>query len=120
MAVALYSEARAEPIAGKYAVATVIMNRVNDPRFPKNICQVVKQGSKTNCQFTGLCQPNVVIDKNQDQWEKCLHIAKNVVNKKLLHFTVAEKKALWFHNETVSPEWNKRKVLKIGGHIFYS
>jgi spore germination cell wall hydrolase CwlJ-like protein len=45
VAVAVYFEARGEPTAGQVAVAHVIRNRIEDPRYPDNACDVVKQGS---------------------------------------------------------------------------
>jgi hypothetical protein len=42
----IYHEARNEPEKGKVAVALVTLNRVEDPRFPKDICGVVKQKTR--------------------------------------------------------------------------
>ena len=44
MATAIFFEARGEPMVGQVAVAQVIMHRVNDHRYPDNVCDVVKQG----------------------------------------------------------------------------
>ena len=52
----IYHEAGYEPDQGKIAVALVTMNRVQDPRYPKDICSVVKQKVKYTCQFTWFCQ----------------------------------------------------------------
>ncbi len=43
LARAVYGEARGEPYAGQVAVAAVILNRVEDSRFPKTISGVVYQ-----------------------------------------------------------------------------
>ena len=43
VAIAVYFEARGEPTAGQLAVAHVIHNRIEDPRYPDNACDVVKQ-----------------------------------------------------------------------------
>ena len=43
LARAVYGEARGEPYAGQVAVAAVILNRVEDSRFPKTISGVVCQ-----------------------------------------------------------------------------
>ena len=40
----VYFEAKSEPLAGQYAVADVVLNRVNDTRYPNTICEVVKEG----------------------------------------------------------------------------
>ena len=44
VALAIYFEARGEPDAGQIAVAHVVRNRIEDPRYPDNACDVVKQG----------------------------------------------------------------------------
>ena len=44
LAINIYHEARADHIAGQYAVADVVLNRVQDTRYPNTICEVVKQG----------------------------------------------------------------------------
>ena len=44
LATAIYFEARGEPMVGQVAVAQVIINRVDDERFPDTVCEVVKQG----------------------------------------------------------------------------
>ena len=44
LATAIYFEARGEPTLGQIAVGQVIMTRVYDPRYPDNVCDVVKEG----------------------------------------------------------------------------
>src|SRR5579871_5378305 len=56
-----YYEARSEEIAGRLAVARVVLNRAMDPRFPSNICDVVKQRKSSMkgasvCQFSWVCE----------------------------------------------------------------
>lgn len=43
LAEAIYYEARGEPLSGQIAVAWVILNRVNSPRFPATVEEVVNQ-----------------------------------------------------------------------------
>ena len=54
---ALYFEARGEPIKGQLAVGEVVLNRVEDPRYPNSICKVINQGTgkRFACQFTYTC-----------------------------------------------------------------
>ncbi len=44
MAENIYFEGRAEPMVGKIAIGHVVLNRIEDNRFPNTICEVVKQG----------------------------------------------------------------------------
>ena len=57
LAEAIYFEARGEPVEGQFAVAEVILNRVESPKFPNSICKVVRQGTgrKHACQFSYNC-----------------------------------------------------------------
>jgi hypothetical protein len=57
LAEAIYFEARGEPVEGQFAVAEVILNRVDSPKFPNSICKVVRQGTgrKHACQFSYNC-----------------------------------------------------------------
>ena len=43
LAVAIFFEARGEPYQGKEAVANVILNRVEDKRYPNSVCGVVNE-----------------------------------------------------------------------------
>jgi hypothetical protein len=54
---ALYFEARGEPIEGQYAVAEVILNRVDHANYPDSVCDVVNEGTgrRFACQFTYTC-----------------------------------------------------------------
>ncbi len=54
---ALYFEARGERLDGLFAVAEVILNRVDSARYPDTVCDVINQGTgrKYACQFTYTC-----------------------------------------------------------------
>ena len=64
MALNIYHEARNQSMVGQVAVGEVVMNRVEDSRFPDTICEVVKQAvtyKNTDkpvlhkCQFSWYC-----------------------------------------------------------------
>ena len=46
MAHSIYFEARSESTAAQMAVGHVILNRVDDPRYPNNVCDVVTEGMR--------------------------------------------------------------------------
>lgn len=121
LAVAIYSESRAESLAGMLAVATVVMNRVEDSRYPNTVCKVVREGKTGQCQFQGLCGKQEPVKRNKNQWETCLDIAR-----KALYFgertdILLKNNAMWFHSNQVIPKWSYKlkKVLVLGGHKFY-
>ena len=54
LAIAMYYEARNQPIDGQLAVAQVIMNRVESPRYPDTVCEVVWQPKQFSFTHDGL------------------------------------------------------------------
>lgn len=113
----IYHEAGYEPEDGKIAVALVTMNRVNDDRFPKDICSVVKQKVNTTCQFSWFCM-NVTNNKNNPAYVESLTAALWVyANYEQLEDIT--KGAIYYHADYVNPQWKLKKTTKIGRHIFY-
>jgi N-acetylmuramoyl-L-alanine amidase len=112
----IYHEAGFEPEAGKVAVALVTLNRMQDPRFPKDICGVVKQKTTSVCQFSWFC--NKVSIKNKDAYkdakEVAIYVYANYENLKDI-----TKGALYYHADYVNPRWKLEKTTVIGRHIFY-
>ena len=78
---AIYFEARGESFQGQVAVAEVILNRVDNDRWPDTICGVVNQGTgrKYACQFSYTCDgiPDTVNDRGS--WSKLGRIAKIMI-----------------------------------------
>ena len=112
----IYYEAGYEPRDGQVAVAMVTMNRVQDPRFPKDICSVVKQKTNTTCQFSWFCEPRKFINQTvyKDNLEVALYVYANY--EKLPDDTNGAK---FYHADYVNPKWKLEKTTKIGRHIFY-
>ena len=61
----IYHEARTEGTKGQQAVALVTMNRLNNDKFPKKICEVVKQKTNGTCQFSWYCN-KVKLNRSSD------------------------------------------------------
>jgi hypothetical protein len=120
LARAIYFEARGEPIAGQVAVAEVILNRVDSPRYPDTVCAVVLQGSErpTGCQFSYNCdgKPNVVRDERA--FDLAGRIAHVMLSGRPRTLTGA---ATHFHTRSVNPGWARRlvRITRIGAHVFY-
>ncbi|TVQ57292.1 MAG: cell wall hydrolase [Rhodobacteraceae bacterium] len=120
LARAIYFEARGEPIAGQVAVAEVILNRVDSPRYPDTVCAVVMQGADrpTGCQFSFNCdgKPNTVRDKRA--YGLAGRIAHVMLAGRPRTLTGA---ATHFHTRNVNPSWARRlvRITRIGAHIFY-
>lgn len=121
LALNIYHEARSEPDDGKYAVGHVVMNRVQDPRYPNSICGVVQDGGQDElhrCQFSWWCDGESDIPRESAAWQKSKMIANYVYWGFSKDPTFG---ALWYHADYVRPTW-RRALLRgpaIGRHIFY-
>jgi spore germination cell wall hydrolase CwlJ-like protein len=113
----IYYEAGFEPRDGKIAVAMVTLNRVQNPQFPKDICSVVKQKTKSTCQFSWFCEHNKRI-QNNSAYNQAREIALLVyANYEKMHDMTSG--ALFYHADYVNPRWKLERTVVIGRHIFY-
>lgn len=116
---AVYFEAGFEPIAGRRAVAQVVLNRAAHPAFPKSVCGVVYQGvSRPVCQFSFTCDGSLNRRPNPAAWKEAEAVAlaalSGYVEPSVGHST-------HYHANYVSPYWAPKlvKIAQIGAHIFY-
>ena len=101
LSLALYHEARGEPLNGQRAVAEVIMNRVESDRFPDTICGIPTDG---------------------DLWADAEMFAQDAI------FNHKSGEKYWggyyyhYHATSVSPVWAEEMypAMTIGSHVFYS
>ena len=129
----IYYEARSESYAGQLSVGMVVLNRVNDSRFPSSICGVVYQGNMSNmetpkkyrrgeCQFSWVCDGSSRKPKNRAIWEQSLSTAKVVYRMYKQGFDITNG-ATHYHASYVSPAWSRSKELirvgKVDSHVFY-
>ena len=138
----VYFEAKSEPLAGQYAVADVVLNRVQDTRYPNTICEVVQEGPikeswktkqdadlseeeriyrpiKNRCQFSWYCDGKADTIRDNDAWRIAQIVAYKIVHtEKMRGITEG---ATHYHADYVSPSWAKQIQLvgSISTHIFY-
>ena len=119
-----YWEARSETLAGRIAVARVVLNRAMDPRFPSNLCDVVKQnktqGLPHRCQFSWYCDARADVPYEADQWRTSLRVATAVLQ---VDSSIPDPTggALWYHADFTRPSWSAEyeTTIIIGSHVFY-
>jgi N-acetylmuramoyl-L-alanine amidase len=119
-----YWEARSETMAGRIAVARVVLNRAMDSRFPSNLCDVVKQskvqGVAHRCQFSWYCDAKNDVPYEADQWRTSLKIAIAVLQ---VDSSIPDPTggALWYHADFTRPTWaaEYETTTIIGTHVFY-
>lgn len=115
----IYHEARSEPEQGKQAVAFVTLNRTQNEKFPSDICGVVKQKSRSVCQFSWFCS-KVKLDRSSEAFKDALETALFVYANYERLYDVTQG-ALFYHADYVNPRWRGlEKTTKIGRHIFYN
>ena len=138
----VYFEAKSEPLAGQYAVADVVLNRVQDTRYPNTICEVVREGPikeswktrqhadlpdderiyhpiKHRCQFSWYCDGKADTTRDNDAWRKAQIVAYKILHTdKMRGITEG---ATHYHADYVSPKWASKIQLvgSISTHIFY-
>ena len=133
LALNTYHEAKNQSMIGQIATAQVVMNRVEDKRFPNTVCEVVKQGPtrpswedpnkeypiKHRCQFSWYCDGKSDVPKNEKAWRKAQDVAFLVYYNKI-QIDVTEG-ATHYHATYVKPAWAKTKTrtTRIEKHIFY-
>ena len=123
LALNVYYEARGEPMAGKYAVAEVTMNRVLSRRFPATVCEVVyeKKWDRVRKRYVGAfswTEFDMVPHPEGEQWRRAREVAEAV------YFGRQPPQlngAMHYHATYVRPSWarGQQPVARIGGHVFY-
>lgn len=122
LARAIYHEARGESLRGQFAVAEVILNRVDSRQFPNSICGVVYQGAHAGriggCQFSFACDGSSEAMPNRHAASRANRIAQVMVDGGHRGLTQG---ALYFHTTAVNPPWAHRftQTTHIGAHLFY-
>ena len=120
LAEALYFEARGESVKGQFAVAEVILNRVDSPDFPDDVCGVVNQGTgrKFQCQFTYACDGQAEVIAEPRAFKRVGKVAKLMIDGAPRELTDG---ATHYHTRSVDPQWARvfPRTATIGVHHFY-
>jgi len=124
LALNIYHEARGEPKEGKYAVASVTLNRVASKHYPDTVCEVVFQKGwdylrKRYVSAFSWTELDAPTSMNSRAWQQAEYIAEDVYRNPE---TQNLKNALFYHARHIRPSWARRKisVAKIGRHVFYN
>ena len=143
LALNMYHEARGQGTAGLFAVSAVVLNRVNDKRFPNSVCEVIEQGPireswktrqhkdlpkykrqyypiKNKCQFSWYCDGKSDTPYNKKKYQELLDLSKAIMYNELSFVDITDG-ALFYHADYVTPGWakTKQKTVEIQDHIFY-
>lgn len=123
----IYYEARGSNRADRIAVADVVLNRVQDTRYPDTVCGVVRQGERNadgsmvrnRCQFSWYCDGRSDWPRDTGAWIDAQQIAYNMITWD--DGRGLTEGATHYHANYVSPRWARdlQMVGRIGVHIFY-
>ena len=117
---AIYHEARGEDVLGQFAVAEVILNRVDSPFYPDTICGVVHQNAhrRNACQFSYACNGRSRAMSDRQARALAAQIADILMSGAPRELTAG---ATHFHAARVSPSWARSfdRTARFGEHIFY-
>lgn len=130
-----FFEARGESLLGKIAISQVVLNRTENPKYPHDVCAVVKQSTpatkpgplKNVCQFSWACmglgripllrRNGEVNDKVYRQWYDSVVAAMLAVQGKV--DSIVGNATHFYNQKQVKPNWpGMQKVEVIGNHTF--
>jgi N-acetylmuramoyl-L-alanine amidase len=117
LALNMYHEARGEGPDGMQMVGEVTLNRVNHPRYPDNVCDVVYQRR----QFSWTRVRRDHTPHEEELWQEALEIAENLLLGEIELFDNGATHFLNPNEVAVIPRWTHRfdVVGRIGNHVFY-
>lgn len=116
---AVYFEARGQSVQGQFAVAEVVLNRVDSPDYPDSVCGVIRQQADGTCQFSYFC----------DGLSDSLHeVAAAEIAGRIAAVMLAggartlTDGATFFHSSAADPAWagGLQQTALIGAHVFYA
>lgn len=110
----IHAEASGEPLLGKVAVGTVVLNRVRSPQYPATIYGVIFD-KKNGVQFTPSANGAIYCTPSSD----------SILAAKLcLDGASISERALFFVNEAIAESsWvsdNRQYLVTVGNHKFYA
>ncbi|WP_243103852.1 cell wall hydrolase [Clostridium sp. JN-1] len=113
MAKVVYAESNCEPFEGKVAVASVILNRLKYPEFPKTVEGVIMQKGAFSCVNN---DGTISAPQSEDCYKAVLEA---------LNGSDPTGKAVFFYNPQIATSrWmkdiNKENVKTIGNHVFFT
>ena len=143
----IFYESASEPTEGKVAVGLVTLNRTADPRFPNDVCGVVRQKTvltKTKtvvtetaglfgpkkvqetkkvetpvCQFSWNCHAVKKPKEDDPRWIQSQEIARELADGGFEQYRLKYADAKHFHAVYVKPGWKNKRIARVGNHIFY-
>ena len=120
LAAAVFFEGRSENLEAQRAIAEVVINRVQDHRWPSTVCGVVFQHKQFSFTHDGKSDDYGKYNTNIFDSQAIAiaeQIAKSAIKGQRMGLTSTH-----YHTTSVSPYWAKQypKDGRIGSHVFYT
>jgi spore germination cell wall hydrolase CwlJ-like protein len=115
---AIYHESRGEPVRGQFAVAEVILNRVDNGSYGRGVCGVVNRAGSGSCAFSYTCDGASDTLRDPQARDRAGRIARLMLDGAPRALTAG---ATYFHTTGVRPSWSRQfdRTAQIGAHFFY-
>lgn len=114
LATAIHHEARGESLAGKKAVANVIMNRVKHKEFPNTVRAVIAQRGQFQWYHNKKLRAGSSYTKETEDLAQAIYKAHRA-NKRVDN----TKGSIFFSSNGRRPAGRAIHPIRIGGHVFY-
>ena len=113
LALNLYHEGRDQTVDQQAWIAYVTLNRVDDPRWPDTVCEVVHQPA----QFSWYWDDRSDFPYEAEAFEIALALSRSILT---TEYRATD--ALYYHTLAVTPYWSTRVTPLgcYGSHVFYS
>jgi N-acetylmuramoyl-L-alanine amidase len=109
----VYAEAKGEPYAGKVAVATVVLNRVDSSLFPNSVHGVITERSAGGYYaFSPVANGTISLAADAE--------SKRAVQEALMYRGQGSQSLYFYNPKTAQSSWIKTRPIttKIGNHVF--
>lgn len=115
---AIYHESRGETVRGQFAVAEVILNRVDHGGYGQGVCGVVNRAGSGSCAFSYTCDGASDSLRDPQARDRAGRIARLMLDGAPRALT---RGATYFHTTGVRPSWSRQfdRTAQIGAHLFY-
>jgi N-acetylmuramoyl-L-alanine amidase len=108
----VYAEARGEPYTGQVAVAATVLNRLNDPRYPKTVSEVIFQIVDGYYQYSPVADGQIYLTPDTT--------ARSAVNDAISGVDPTGGATTFYNPSKTNDKWVRSRpyVTTIGSHIF--
>jgi N-acetylmuramoyl-L-alanine amidase len=106
------AEARGEPYLGKVAVAATVLNRLNDPRYPNSISEIIFQVEGGRYQYSPVQDGQIYLSPDET--------SRKAVIDAMSGYDPTGGATIFYNPQKTSDSWVRSKtyITTIGNHIF--